>query len=225
MNNSYTRRKVATKDQKPCLICSKPTTTVLYNQSGPDWLYTCDLHLEDNPHFVTRIYSEAYTSTLRELEGVRRELDRLEGTGRSGHGSGASWDVWVSKIFDSKKSATSDTTTTTTTTTTNTQASSPPPPPTTDNTATATATTATAQTSSLQQRYNVLLDRLAELRRQERGHRNYKLSDQMFEYRLLRRQQQLKQLAKRRQEAANYSNTDPDELAAKFQFPEVPKGK
>ena len=190
MNNSYTRRKVATKDQKPCLICSKPTTTVLYNQSGPDWLYTCDLHLEDNPHFVTRVYSEAYSDTLRELEGVRRELEKVESLGRN---SRASWDVWVSKIFDSRagsadtssggsnsNSNTTDTKTSPTTTTT------------TESTATATAQ------SSLQQRYNALLDRLAELRRQEQGRRNYKLSEQMFEYRLLRRQQRLRQLAKRR---------------------------
>ena len=190
---------------------------MLYNQSGPDWLYTCDLHLEDNPHFVTRVYSEAYSDTLRELEGVRRELEKVESLGRN---SRASWDVWVSKIFDSRagsadtssggsnsNSNTTDTKTSPTTTTT------------TESTATATAQ------SSLQQRYNALLDRLAELRRQEQGRRNYKLSEQMFEYRLLRRQQRLRQLAKRRQEAANYSNTDPDEIAAKFQFPEVPKGK
>ena len=214
MNNSYTRRKVATKDQKPCLICSKPTTTVLYNQSGPDWLYTCDLHLEDNPHFVTRVYSEAYSGTLRELEGVRRELEKVESLGRN---SRASWDVWVSKIFDSRAGS-ADTSSNSNTTDTKTS------PTTTTTTTTESTATATAQ-SSLQQRYNALLDRLAELRRQEQGRRNYKLSEQMFEYRLLRRQQRLRQLAKRRQEAANYSNTDPDEIAAKFQFPEVPKGK
>lgn len=219
MNNSYTRRKVATKDQKPCLICSKPTTTVLYNQSGPDWLYTCDLHLEDNPHFVTRVYSEAYSDTLRELEGVRRELEKVENLGRN---SRASWDVWVSKIFDSRAGS-ADTSSGGSNSNSNSNTTDTKTSPTTTTTTESTAT-ATAQ-SSLQQRYNALLDRLAELRRQEQGRRNYKLSEQMFEYRLLRRQQRLRQLAKRRQEAANYSNTDPDEIAAKFQFPEVPRGK
>ena len=192
---------------------------MLYNQSGPDWLYTCDLHLEDNPHFVTRVYSEAYSDTLRELEGVRRELEKVESLGRN---SRASWDVWVSKIFDSRAGS-ADTSSGGSNSNSNSNTTDTKTSPTTTTTTESTAT-ATAQ-SSLQQRYNALLDRLAELRRQEQGRRNYKLSEQMFEYRLLRRQQRLRQLAKRRQEAANYSNTDPDEIAAKFQFPEVPRGK
>lgn len=97
MINEYTARKVATKDMQPCLICSKPTVTVLYNASGPDWLYTCDIHLHDNRHFATPIYSAEYQQAVKTLKTLKLQVDEKSATKGS-----KSWDGWVSHVFAKK---------------------------------------------------------------------------------------------------------------------------
>lgn len=69
MKNEYTARKVSIKDTQPCLVCHKPTTTVLY--SGIDWFYTCDIHLRDNPQFVTHLYSKEYQEAVTKLKALK----------------------------------------------------------------------------------------------------------------------------------------------------------
>lgn len=64
-----------------------------------------------------------------------------------------------------------------------------------------------------------LMDKIAALQQTKQ----YNLSDIMFNSRTARlRQLQERREAQRKQERL-YSNTDPDELITKFQFPEVPK--
>lgn len=69
MKNEYTARKVSIKDTQPCLVCHKPTTTVLYN--GIDWFYTCDIHLRDNSQFVTPLYSKEYQEAVTKLKALK----------------------------------------------------------------------------------------------------------------------------------------------------------
>lgn len=199
MNNEYVKRKVALKDMQSCIICQKPVTTVLYNQSGPDWLYTCDIHLRDNTNFVIPQYNNEYESTLQELQKVKLQL-KIQASNGTG-----SWDTWISKIFvkkstsdkdnddeDSKKKIETDL-----------EESKAPP-------------------VNMQAEYNRLVDKMTEL---QQKNRNYKLSDNMFMHRTqLKRKQELL-IAKRKQEEANYSNTDPNELKAKFSFPDVPNAE
>lgn len=96
MINEYVARKVAPKDMQPCLICSKPTVTVLYNASGPDWLYTCDIHLHDNPQFAIPIHSVEYREAVEKLKSLKLQA------GKAAAKSSKSWDGWVSHIFTKK---------------------------------------------------------------------------------------------------------------------------
>lgn len=88
MKNEYTARKVGIKDMQPCMVCNKPTTTVLYN--GPDWFYTCDIHLQDNPQFVTSLYSKEYQDSVTKLKALKPPPVA---------NNGGSWDGWVSKLL------------------------------------------------------------------------------------------------------------------------------
>lgn len=87
MKNEYTARKVALKDMQACLICHKPTTTVLHN--GPDWFYTCEIHLQDNPQFVTPLYSSEYQDAVAKLKDLKPQAETVS----------AGWDGWVSKLL------------------------------------------------------------------------------------------------------------------------------
>lgn len=87
MKNEYTARKVALKDMQACLICHKPTTTVLHN--GPDWFYTCDIHLQDNPQFVTALYSTEYKEAVAKLKSIKPPAEAVS----------VGWDGWVSKLL------------------------------------------------------------------------------------------------------------------------------
>lgn len=103
MINEYLVRKVAVKDMQPCLICGKPTVTVLYNSSGPDWLYSCDIHLRDNPQFAVPLYSKDYQEALSKLKTLKLQVDRLSAADKP-----SSWDGWVSNMFTKKASKEED---------------------------------------------------------------------------------------------------------------------
>ena len=94
--NNYVRRQVAPKDMQPCSICHTPSTTVLYNDALKDVLYTCPIHLQDNPSFVTPVHSEEYAATLATLQRLQQQLKA-----EASKGSG-SWDTWVNRVFAKK---------------------------------------------------------------------------------------------------------------------------
>ncbi|SMN19069.1 similar to Saccharomyces cerevisiae YER128W VFA1 Protein that interacts with Vps4p and has a role in vacuolar sorting [Maudiozyma saulgeensis] len=198
MSNEYTKRKVALKDMQPCMICSKPATTVLFNQTLKDWIYSCDIHLIDNPSFVVPLYSQEYKNTVAELQRVKQQLKV-----QASNGSG-SWDTWVNKIF-SKNNSSKDSDSTDeskddiSSPPKNNEESSPP--------------------IDYQAEYNKLLDNMTELQKKVR---NYKLDDNMFQHRLRTKKAQQMAIAKRKKEEANYSNTNPEELEKMFSFPSVP---
>ncbi|GAV56263.1 hypothetical protein ZYGR_0BB00400 [Zygosaccharomyces rouxii] len=92
MKNEYTARKVGIKDMQPCMVCHKPTTTVLY--SGVDWFYTCDIHLQDNPQFVTPLYSKEYQDAVTKLKALKPPAVVNSGGGLDG---------WVTKLLRKDK--------------------------------------------------------------------------------------------------------------------------
>lgn len=200
MKNEYIARKVATKDMQPCLICSRPTVTVLYSASGPDWLYTCDIHLHDNPQFAIPIYSTEYQEAVKKLKALKLEADQISAAKGS-----KSWDGWVSHIFtkkqakDESKEGKSDTTTEEKEP--EKEAEKPKP-------------------EDAQKKYSQQLDLVASL---QKKNKKYQLSDTTFNSRIERRKNQQRMAERRKKEQELYANTDPNELANQFNFPSVPK--
>lgn len=203
MNNEYTKRKTALKDMQPCIICQKPTSTVLYDSSGPDWIFTCDIHLLDNPQFVTPSYSEEYHRTVKRVNELQQKVNQSNGK----RNANESWDFWVSKYLYKKKEdkmKEDQEDTNRVDLVSNDDAS-------TDSMA--------ASIADIRREYSQALDKMTEL---QRNNKKYKLSKTMFEFRLQKRRQQEIALARQKKEAENYSNTDPEELTKKFNFPSTP---
>lgn len=69
--NEYQLRLVAESNSKSCLVCYKPTTSVLLAGNSADFFYICPGHLKDES-FSTPIHPEAYTKHL----GDRSELEK-----------------------------------------------------------------------------------------------------------------------------------------------------
>ena len=193
MSNEYIKRKVAMKDMQPCFICHTPATTVLYNGSMKDFLYTCDIHLHDNPSFVVPLYSQEYNNTLAELQRIKQSL-KIEASKGSG-----SWDTWVNKVFAKKKEAETDKE---------------------DKEDKEDKAQDTEQPPvNYQLQYDNTVDKLTSLQQQNK---RYKLSDTMFQHRIQGKHQQELAIARRKKEEANYSNTSPEELTTNFSFPSAP---
>ncbi|QPG76366.1 hypothetical protein FOA43_003754 [Brettanomyces nanus] len=55
--NCYRLRHVAEADSKSCIICYKPSPTVLITLNGKDWFYVCSSHLTDK-NFCLVIYQD-----------------------------------------------------------------------------------------------------------------------------------------------------------------------
>ncbi|CAI1960216.1 hypothetical protein SEUBUCD650_0E02180 [Saccharomyces eubayanus] len=204
MINEYVSRKVALKDMQPCAICSKPSTTVLYNASGPDWLYTCDIHLQDNLQFTIPIYSKEYNDAVAQLKVVKRKMDTLI----SAQSRLGSWDGWVTKIFTKKDKEKKD----------GSESTEPAPAEPADVPLEVKEDADTLLET--QAMYRKLLDEVTEL---QGKNRKYELAKIMFESRVQRKKTEQMNRERYRKEQENYSNTDPKELLQKHVFPSVPQ--
>ncbi|CAR29875.1 hypothetical protein ZYGR_0AD05640 [Zygosaccharomyces rouxii] len=195
MKNEYTARKVGIKDMQPCVVCYKPTTTVLY--SGIDWFYTCDIHLQDNPQFVTPLYSKEYQDAVAKLKALKP----LPATN-----SGSGLDGWVSKFLKKDKKE---------------KHNGGDGDGNGDGDGDGEKTTKDKdQGQELQRQYDEQLDLVSKLQRQNR---KYQLSRTVFDSRIQRKQMETKWKEQKRIEDESYTNTDPLELETKFVFPSVPK--
>ncbi|SCV04134.1 LAME_0H16028g1_1 [Lachancea meyersii CBS 8951] len=206
MSNLYTRRSVAEKDSQPCLVCYLPTTCVLYNASIQDWFYCCEMHIKDNPGFAKPVYSAEYNDAIERMTIVKQKLE-VERTKR-----GSSWDSWVNKLISKgpkqdkeDSNANSDVNAKETAETKPEDAAKP---------------TAESEPQLLKSEYQKLADQVAH---GQKNTRSFSLSPVMFESRLdaKKRSYMLKMKSKREQET--YTNTDPDELQTKFNFPSIPQ--
>lgn len=74
--NDYLSRRVSDTDSKSCLICYKPTTTVLISSNKVDFFYVCPSHLSDE-HFATPIKPQAYQDLVKEKATLQEKVDTL----------------------------------------------------------------------------------------------------------------------------------------------------
>lgn len=191
MINEYVCRKVALKDLQPCLICGKPSTTVLHNGSGPDWFYSCDIHLKDNPQFVTPVYSNDYEAHVEKIKSLKQQIAAI-----TKNTDPSAWDSWVTKFYNNKSKTKAYY---------GKEEEQVPD---------------AQHASDLKKEYGEIVDKILEL---QKKNTKFKLSDVMFESRVQRLKDEHMMRERRRQDEKCYTNTNPDELLGKFNFPTIPK--
>lgn len=206
MKNEYYKKRVQPKDQKSCLICGNPTVTVLFNPTGPDWLYTCDIHLKDNPQFVKPLYPPEYDTVLKTLESLKRKITEVS------QAEGGMWDQWINKFLKSKNEApTNDTPQDN-----NKKHSSKDQS---EESSDENNPHSVSTSESLRKEYQENLDKLANL---QNSNKKFTLNSIVFENRITRMKNMAAAQERKRLEQAAYTNTDPDQLLKKLSFPTVP---
>lgn len=210
MKNEYVKRKVALKDTQACLICNKATTVVLYNASGPDWFYVCEIHLQDNPQFAKPIFSKEYEQEVQHLRQVKQKISATAAI------KNGNWDGWITKLFSKHKDGKNDSKSNNDD---NENDKKEEDSPTDDNTSDNKGALPSDLTV-LQQEYDETLDRVTKLQKSSRA---YQLSDISFQNRVQHKKNRDQQELRKKQLAESYTDTDPEELLEKFSFPSVPK--
>ncbi|KAJ5484997.1 Protein of unknown function DUF1742fungi [Penicillium diatomitis] len=84
LTNVYHLRRVADTSARPCLICYKPSTSVLITPDNKDFFYVCPKHLQDR-HFCSPIIdAEREAARLKEqqmaeeIEKVKKEYEEKQ---------------------------------------------------------------------------------------------------------------------------------------------------
>ncbi|KAF3399895.1 hypothetical protein F1880_008322 [Penicillium rolfsii] len=84
LTNVYHLRRVADTSAKACLICYKPSTSVMITPDNKDFFYVCPAHLQDR-HFCSPIIdAESEAARLKEqqmaeeIEKVKREYEERQ---------------------------------------------------------------------------------------------------------------------------------------------------
>lgn len=96
--NLYEVKHVAENACKACILCFKPTNTVLITGDKKDWFYVCDVHLKDK-NFAKLVYcnglgkdTEAeWRKLCGTVESLQRELRKLEKKERDKLAKEKSW--------------------------------------------------------------------------------------------------------------------------------------
>ncbi|CAI7628704.1 unnamed protein product [Penicillium pancosmium] len=84
LTNIYHLRRVADTSSKACLICYKPSTSVLITPDNKDFFYVCPAHLQDR-HFCSAIVDtdgeaarEKEKKMAEEIEKVKKEYEEKQ---------------------------------------------------------------------------------------------------------------------------------------------------
>ncbi|CAI7651616.1 unnamed protein product [Penicillium bialowiezense] len=84
LTNVYHVRRVAETSAKACMICYKPSTTVMITPDNKDFFYVCPAHLQDR-HFCSPIIdTEGQAKRLKddamaeEIEKVKKEYEEKQ---------------------------------------------------------------------------------------------------------------------------------------------------
>lgn len=109
--NVYQVKHVAASSARACVLCFKPSATVLITANAKDWFYVCDMHLRD-AQFAQTTYRDASGAdvSLRRgplLAAATRAEQNLEKARRVKSEKSASWALWAKKE-DPKKEETPD---------------------------------------------------------------------------------------------------------------------
>ncbi|KAJ5191026.1 Protein of unknown function DUF1742 [Penicillium cinerascens] len=77
LKNIYHLRRVADTSSKACLICYKPSTSVLITPDNKDFFYVCPAHLQDR-HFCSPIINAEAEAARRKEEEMAKEIEQVK---------------------------------------------------------------------------------------------------------------------------------------------------
>ena len=95
--NLYIRKLVAESDSKLCLVCYKPSSTVLLNSSKMDFFYVCPQHLKDE-QFAKANHSEEYKETNKKKMELEAALTRKRKRSEELKSGWSFWKVGTNKM-------------------------------------------------------------------------------------------------------------------------------
>ncbi|KAJ0420740.1 DUF1742-domain-containing protein [Aspergillus carlsbadensis] len=75
--NTWHLRRVAEAAAKSCLICHKPSSSVLITPNNKDFFYVCPIHLQDR-HFCSPIVDAEEEAAKKKAEGMAREIEKVK---------------------------------------------------------------------------------------------------------------------------------------------------
>ncbi|KAI9888803.1 MAG: hypothetical protein M1814_006257 [Vezdaea aestivalis] len=75
LKNVWHRRQVAESSSKACMICFRPSTTVLITPDNKDFFYVCPSHLNDRG-FCSPIIDEVAVAEAKKKKEKQEELER-----------------------------------------------------------------------------------------------------------------------------------------------------
>ncbi|KAJ5963553.1 uncharacterized protein N7479_003429 [Penicillium vulpinum] len=77
LTNVYHVRRVADTSAKACLICYKPSTSVMITPDNKDFFYVCPAHLQDKNFCSPIIDTEGQAKRLKE-EQMAKEIEKVK---------------------------------------------------------------------------------------------------------------------------------------------------
>ncbi|KAJ5711595.1 hypothetical protein N7488_005751 [Penicillium malachiteum] len=77
LTNVYHLRRVADTSSKSCLICYKPSTSVLITPDNKDFFYVCPAHLQDR-HFCTPVVDKEGEAKRQKEEALANEIKKVK---------------------------------------------------------------------------------------------------------------------------------------------------
>ncbi|KAJ5556472.1 hypothetical protein N7494_000387 [Penicillium frequentans] len=77
LTNVYHLRRVADTSAKSCLICYKPSTSVLITPDNKDFFYVCPAHLQDR-HFCSPIVDTEADAKRQKEEAMAKEIEKVK---------------------------------------------------------------------------------------------------------------------------------------------------
>ncbi|KAJ5915097.1 hypothetical protein N7454_011209 [Penicillium verhagenii] len=77
LTNVYHLRRVADTSAKSCLICHKPSTSVLITPDNKDFFYVCPAHLQDR-HFCSAIVDTESDMKRQREEAMAKEIEKVK---------------------------------------------------------------------------------------------------------------------------------------------------
>ncbi|KAJ5745393.1 hypothetical protein N7520_010575 [Penicillium odoratum] len=77
LTNVYHLRRVADTSAKSCLICYKPSTSVLITPDNKDFFYVCPAHLQDR-HFCSPLVDAEGDAKRQKEEAMAKEIEKVK---------------------------------------------------------------------------------------------------------------------------------------------------
>ncbi|KAL2843966.1 DUF1742-domain-containing protein [Aspergillus pseudodeflectus] len=75
--NTWHLRRVAETAAKSCLVCHKPSSSVLITPNNKDFFYVCPIHLQDR-HFCSPIIDVEEEAAKEKAEAMAREIEKVK---------------------------------------------------------------------------------------------------------------------------------------------------